>query len=159
VRFNEVDDAWDRVSSAVEGLSGFILVGSVLRSNLDESLSHVEFWNQDGQLCIKQRDLYGGTLIELDLSLMANDGAQLDIDRIAVRTKDFLGLFLIDGIGQQPTFRFGEHSTLVEGTTFQALLGNCIYDAMYSVGEIPSGRQEPEERPGEQGADSEAEGP
>jgi len=153
VRCEEVDAAWGSISSTVAGLSGFILVGSVLQNSLNEDLSHVEFWNRDGQLSIKQRDLYGGTLIELDLNLMANDGAYLDIDRVAVRTKDFLGLFLIDGIGQQPVFRFGENVTLVEGTTFQALLGNCIYDDMYSVGEISSGRQEQEERPGEQGPD------
>jgi len=97
-------------------------------------------------------------LIELDLSLMANDKARLSIDRVSVRTKDFLGLFLIDGIGQQPTFRFGEESTLVEGASFQALLGNCVYDAMYTVEEVASGRQEQEEWSGEQGPDRQTEG-
>ena len=155
--FVEVDTAWNKSLSDTDGQSGYVLVGSVLKSHLDESLSHVEFWNVDGRLRLKQRDLYGGSLIELDLNLMANTDHKLNIDRISVRTKDFLGLFLVDGLGHKPVFRFGSKSTRVEGNTFMAILGNCVYDDMYTVEEI-HGRQESKERQSEQGTDSPVEG-
>lgn len=156
VTFAEVDTAWKRETAAGPE---FTLVGSMIKSNLDDSLSHIEFWNIGGKLVIKQRDLYGGSVIELRMKVMANDGVVPNFDRVALRTKDFLGLLMVDGTGDRPTFQFGKQATFVTGKTFRAVLGNCVYDDMYTVKELQDGRQEQEKRSGEQGTDPEVKGP
>ena len=150
ITFGEVDEAWKTLSARVgPDVPKVTLTDALFKESkgrsaaLDEGLSHVELWYVDGRVILKQRDLYSGSLIEVDVQSAGGIGFFAEelkpFDRTAMRTRDLLALFLLEA---SLDFQLGDHVMAVRGSGFQAIVGNCVYDDMYSVKELSDGRKE-----------------
>jgi hypothetical protein len=130
-------------------------------SLLEENLSHLEIKAEGGKWSIIQRDIYTGVVIELkkpagDL----RDDLENDFGPVGIRTNDFLALFSFNDF---VTFYFpSKHPEvcLVKGNKYEmkGVLAGCVYDELGTIETIKEKsngrRQEPQDRRGEQEADS-----
>jgi len=104
---------------------------------LENSLSHVEFVTRKGQIHILQRDIYAGSLIELERRVTpegwglteAVDVLPDTIDPLGMRTNDFLTLFNFND-KVDIYFPIGLGYFFVEGLHNQMLgiISGCLYD-------------------------------
>lgn len=160
--FAQLEKAWtDLRAKAPDGSPSLTMTAALAGVHLEEGLSHVEFWYEDNTPVLKQRDLYSGTLITVELpSSKRQSGGFFSakpqpFDRTAIRTKDLQALLFLEG---SLDFSFGPEASIIKSTTFEALLSNCIYDGLYTVEELTDGRKIKENGTGEQEPNPEAEG-
>lgn len=119
---------------------------------LDENLSHIEFVGTDGQLMIIQRNIYDGTVINIErekasgFGVTSNDDINSDFGPLGLRTNDFLALFAFN---DQITFSFpdGIKSGFcrVMGRNFKmsGIVALCIYDELGSIETVEEEKPEP----------------
>lgn len=108
-------------------------------SLLNESLSHIEFVVKDKGVKIIQRDLYSGTIIELERKMVPDGFGLLTPDDVlpdilptaGVRTSDFMALFSFNDkinlfLPNEPGY------FLVEGVhnNMLGIVAGCLYDEM-----------------------------
>lgn len=126
---------------------------------LDENLSHIEFKGIDGNLSIIQRNIYDGTVIEIEkekesgFGVVSNDDVNSDFGPLGLRTPDFLALFAFN---DTLTFSFPEGSQFgfcrVMGRNFKmsGVIALCLYDEMgmiETVEEIQTEKPKPKPKP------------
>jgi hypothetical protein len=126
-------------------------------SFLNESLSHIEFRVKDGKLTIIQRDIYSGTIIELNrkielegLGLVENEdvlppGPLCNMPIAGIRTNDFLALFNFNDkiklyLPENPGYFIieGIHNELI------GIVSGCLYDELGTIRnlqEVDDGRK------------------
>lgn len=123
---------------------------------MDPALSHVELSVEAGQLVLRQRNVYSGSVIEItpkrsgglleDLALPAS----VTFGPVGLKTQDFTSLFAFH---PALTFQPGENFLLVREprlNDFDAVVGWCQYDEIVKLYEgEQNGRQEPEDGIGE----------
>ena len=122
---------------------------------LDTALSHIEFVTKDGGLKILQRDIYAGSLVQLERNLVPEGLGLMEPEDIlpdslspmGMRTGDFLALFNFnDKIDIYFTERF--EYFMIDGlhNNMQGIVAGCIYDSIGTIKdlqEVSNGRQEP----------------
>jgi len=130
---------------------------------LDEELSHVEISAEDSTLILRQRNVYTGTMVEVskkDDGLISVDQLPKSMGPFAMRTQDFLSLFLIH---RSLVFIPTEDFILVKDQKedFDGVISLCRYDMIINLHddgkERDHGRQEQKARPGESSIDRPAE--
>lgn len=109
---------------------------------LDENLSHIEFKGTEGDLSVVQRNIYDGTVIEIEkekesgFGVVSNDDINSDFGPLGLRTPDFLALFAFN---DSLTFSFPEGSQFgfcrVVGRNFKmsGIIALCLYDEMGTI--------------------------
>jgi hypothetical protein len=128
---------------------------------LDTNLSHVEFVTGEGKIHILQRDIYAGSLIELERKIEPEGLGLTDpedvlpdsIPPMGMRTGDFLALF---NFNEKVDVYFppsGEYF-IVDGlhNQMQGIIAGCLYDDIGTIkdlGEVANGGKIKENRPGE----------
>jgi hypothetical protein len=128
---------------------------------LDTNLSHVEFVTKDGELKILQRDIYAGSLVQLErrlipegLGLMEPEDVLPDsLSPMGMRTGDFLALFNFND-KVDIYFPEGFQYFIIDGlhNQMQGIVAGCIYDAIGTIndlGEVVDGRKIEKNRAGE----------
>jgi len=117
---------------------------------LEDSLSHVELSVEDGQLLLRQRNVYTGSIVEVTPKLegLLSDLALPDaFGPVAVKTSDFTALFSFHDALQ---FHPAQDILMVTEPSrgeFDAVLGLCQYDEIIRLyKEGSNGRQESEDR-------------
>ncbi len=125
---------------------------------LDRSLSHIEFVGAEGeQLKLIQRNIYSGTVIEIQKGadgggLLGTESLSADIEPIALKTPDFMALYLFQDVlrFQLPQLGSGDYvrvdSIHKQRRDMTALIACCIYDEIIEIKEATSGRQKPQRR-------------
>lgn len=103
---------------------------------LDESLSHIEFSCEDGELRIVQRNIYSGTVSEIKRKqsggLLEQTDELEDFEPIGLRTNDFLALFtFVDSLA----FHFLPDGVICVDSKdslmpMRALVSKCRYDEL-----------------------------
>ncbi len=104
---------------------------------LDESLSHIEFSVRKGQLIIKQRNIYDGSVITITKKKkaglgIASDASLKSFKPIGIRTNDLLALF---AFAESVSFYFSSKGvTWFESEDrkmpFVGIISQCIYDEL-----------------------------
>jgi len=123
---------------------------------LDENLSHIEFVTKGGELKILQRDIYVGSLIQLERK-MEMEGLGLtepedvlpdSLSPMGMRTGDFLALF---NFNEKVDIYFPEELQyfIIEGlhNNISGVIAGCIYDdcgTIADLGEVMHGRKKSE---------------
>jgi len=160
--FSQLEEAWKVLMvNHTSDTANLTMTAALAKEHLDDSLSHVEFWFENGTAVIKQRDLYSGTLITVELpSSKRQVGGFFStkpqpFERTSLRTKDLLALLSLEA---SLTFCLGKNASTAKGTKFTAIISNCVYDSLYTVEELTNGWKEQEVRQGEQSPDTKAEG-
>jgi len=130
---------------------------------LEEGLSHTEISVENSKLVLRQRNVYTGTLIEVEPSrgkgFFTIDNLPENLPPIALKTKDFMSLFAArKALSFIPT----EDFLMVKDSKkedFEGILALCKYDMVIDLhqgedeeGGEDNGRKEPEERAGKQKA-------
>ena len=135
---------------------------------LNPDLSHVEFTAKDKAIRIIQRDIYAGTIILLERSLVpeglgiveSEDNLPESIQPIGMRTGDFYSLF---NFNDKIEIFFPEKQGffLIEGAhnNMSGIVAGCLYDDVGVIEDLQEakngGRKVKEERPSEQEIDRE----
>jgi hypothetical protein len=130
-------------------------------SFLEENLSHLELKARDGKWLITQRDIYSGSVIEIEKfqkGLGDVDDLSHDFGPIGIRTNDFLALY---NFNDSVMFHFPSKHTevcLVKGDSYnmKGIIAGCLYDelgAIETIKEKRDGRKEQKNRRREQKAD------
>ncbi len=126
---------------------------------LDEGLSHTEISVENSVLVLRQRNVYTGTLVEVEPSggggFFTPDNLPENLPPIALKTKDFMGLFTAR---KSLVFVPTEDFLLVKDSTkedFEGILALCKYDMVIDLyrdeeGGENDGGKEQEERTSEQ---------
>ncbi len=136
---------------------------------LNESLSHIEFQIKNKEIKIIQRDIYSGTIIELERKLkveglgliVSEDDLPNYLPITGMRTNDFLALFNFNDkvkihLPESPGF------FLVEGmhNNMQGIVAGCLYDELGGHNELggKDGWEKSEEWSSEQVVDRQTQG-
>ena len=111
-----------------------------LLSLLDESLSHIEFHSEGGELIITQRNIYSGSVLTIKKSekkkgLGFSAGKLTDFEPIGLRTNDFLALFSFTDVVH---FYFNDKNTVWfenknKSMPFVGIISQCVYDELGQV--------------------------
>ena len=109
-------------------------------SLLEEKLSHIELSAEDGNFKIVQRNIYDGTVIELERSkakgfgINTKDKINEDFGPIGMKTNDFMALF---SFNDTVIFGFeeGEDYCRVQGRNFNmnGVVALCVYDELGGI--------------------------
>jgi len=102
---------------------------------LDSNLSHIEFGSKDGNIMVKQRNIYAGSVTTIQPiekhQLMGTQAAKLKpFKPVGIRTNDFSALFqFVSAV----IFYFSSKKVLWFESTdkklpFIGLIGHCLYD-------------------------------
>jgi len=112
---------------------------------LEESLSHIEFLSQDKELKILQRDIYSGTLIELErkkatglgLSLYEDDIGE-DFGPLGMRTNDFFSLFNFNDKIKIFFLSPDKDFFIIEGShnSMTGVVAGCLYDEIGVINDL-----------------------
>lgn len=111
-------------------------------SLLDESLSHIEISVKDGKLKLVQRNIYSGSVIEIEeiqegLGILSND--LKDFDPIGIRTSDFQALFTFQSSLYFGFPENGEEYIYITNVNNKRKMGGviatCVYDELGTVTE------------------------
>jgi hypothetical protein len=128
---------------------------------LDTSLSHVEFVTKEGKINILQRDIYAGSLIQLERKLEPEglgltepeDVLPDSIGPLGLRTGDFLALFNFND-KVDIYFPEGLQYFIVDGlhNQMQGIIAGCLYDNVGVIKDLQgeaNGREKSENRTSE----------
>lgn len=140
--FEEVNDLflWFQKQSPTEVAS--ITFSKPSLDLLNDNLSHIEFMGRDGRLTILQRDIYSGTLIELNRRKASGLGLELyednieqDFGPLGMRTNDFMALFSFNDKIRIRFLDSDKHYFIIEGVHNEVtgVVAGCLYD---SIGEL-----------------------
>ncbi len=127
---------------------------------LEEDLSHVEISVENSSLILRQRNIYTGTIVEVESNekgFFTVNKLPKEMTPIALKTKDFTSLF---NIQKSLAFIPTEDFLLVKDPQkddFDGVLALCKYDMIIDLynkkGGEEDGRKEQEKGPGKQEAD------
>ena len=131
---------------------------------LEDALSHTEISVEDSKLILRQRNVYTGTMVEVEPSggagFFAVDNLPESLPPMALKTRDFMSLF---SVHKSLTFIPAEDFVMVRDPKkeeFEGVLALCKYDMIIDLhqnkdddeGGENNGREEPEARTSEQKA-------
>lgn len=129
-------------------LSNTVVLHEEMTGLLDESLSHIEFSSEGGEIRIVQRNIYSGSVIELKRQdtegfLQTKDDLE-DFEPMGLRTNDFLALF---SFVKSVQFHFLPEGIIVaesreERMPMKAVISKCVYDELGGT----DGRQKQKKR-------------
>jgi hypothetical protein len=112
-----------------------VFLNKSIRALLNEELSHIEFSSRKGKLVIAQRNIYNGSLIQLErdgssggLGLLTEELE--DFGPLGIRTDDFMSLF---SFADALTLWFGADNVVHFSSSNDKLkmlgvLSRCVYD-------------------------------
>jgi hypothetical protein len=135
--FDEVDEMFFRFYENQEHYIASISFSKPSLELLEDSLSHIEFQSQDHQLTILQRDIYSGTLIQLERKKATGLGLSIYEDKIkkdfgplGMRTNDFFALFNFNDQVKVYFLSSDKAYFIVEGVHNEMLgiVSGCLYD-------------------------------
>jgi len=129
----------------------FFDLSDTLLPMIERDLSHVEFSAKAGeQIKIVQRNIYSGALVEIQKSGegMFNDVVEKDFGPVAMKTGDFLSLYMFQDLlkfafpsnGQEDFILLKSGNMNKRNMT--GIVACCIYDEIIEIREARNGRQE-----------------
>jgi hypothetical protein len=107
-----------------------------LLSLLDESLSHIEFHAEGGELVITQRNIYSGSVLDIKKNTkkggLVSSSKLTDFEPIGVRTNDFIALFSFTNVVH---FYFNDKNLVWfenkdKAMPFVGMISQCVYDEL-----------------------------
>lgn len=162
--FKEVHNLFQKYQTDQD--STVIIIQKPLLDLLEENLSHLEVSTRDGSLVVTQRDIYTGTVIEVERVAeggfgltITRDSVEDEVQPFGLRTNDLMALF---SFCDEVQLRFPENGAgycLLEGDKYKmrGVISHCLYDelgtATLSRKEHPHGRQKSKKRRSQQKAD------
>ena len=157
----DIDKLYQELKKKAEQSQYLFYLSSDCVPLLEEDLSHVEISVENSSLILRQRNIYTGTIVEVE----SNEKGFFTVNRlpkemppIALKTKDFTSLFNIQkSLAFIPTedFLFVKDP---QKDDFDGVLALCKYDMIINLyngekGEDEDGRKEQEKGSGEQEVD------
>jgi hypothetical protein len=140
--FDEVDEMfWKFYEGGAEKQPylAFISFSKPSLELLEESLSHIEFQSIDRKLIILQRDIYSGTLIQLERKkatglgiTVYDDQIKKDFGPLGMRTNDFIALFNFNDQIQIHFLSPDRPYFIIEGAhnSMLGVVAGCLYDSI-----------------------------
>ena len=156
----DIDRLYQELKKKAEQSEYLFYLSSDCVPLLEEDLSHVEISVENSSLILRQRNIYTGTIVEVE----SNEKGFFTVNRlpkemppIALKTKDFTSLFNIQkSLAFIPTEDFLAVKD-PQKDDFDGVLALCKYDMIIDLynkkGGEEDGRKEQEKGPGEQEAD------
>lgn len=121
--FSDIEKFWGQYTFEKKDS---IILNSNLISLLEEGLSHVEFIIKSGIVQIKQRDIFSGTMVDIQVNTDDLFSSPIEYEGVfGLRTNDLRGLFLYS---DSLTFYFNKGFVLCESDLFECLVSHCLYD-------------------------------
>lgn len=116
---------------------GEIVLKDTLLAKTDDDLSHMEFSVEKGELVIRQRNIYSGSVISIrknaqKSNLLESSSKLKNFKPIGLRTNDFMALFIFT---KTLHFYFNNRDTVwVESKDkkmpFIGIISQCVYDEL-----------------------------
>jgi hypothetical protein len=160
--FDQVDAAWNKLIPRIPAdAPSFEMSDKDLMANFDDGITHVEIRREDGKLIFQQRNLYSGSLLSKTedntvKGFFSQDGP--DFPRIALRTKDLIGLLMVN---RRIKFQLADGYAKATGDGgWEGLISQCVYDGLFTTDVVgdDNGRQEQKDGQGECDVDCSVEG-
>ncbi len=155
----DIDELYQKLKAEADKGEYLFYLSAECVPLLEGDLSHVEISVEDSRLILRQRNVYTGTLVEVESyekGFFTVNKLPKNMPPIALKTKDFMSLFnLQKSLAFIPTEDFLAVKD-PQKDDFDGVLALCRYDMiidLYQKGGETNGRKEPQTGTGEQKVD------